>query len=101
MELRTIAVEWLTSETLRTIERSLALTGAMQKRHYGRIIRVPRRGFRRDVRRGDDLPWRASTDGLAHVVRRSRHSLWLEIDRPRFGGEGAMVDVRLPQRYRA
>jgi hypothetical protein len=61
------------------------------------VKRVRRRGFRRDIRRGDDVllangePWR--------VVRRSPWHLWVEPIPPFEARVGQTITVRLPARF--
>lgn len=62
------------------------------------VIRVRRRGFPREVRRGFDVQ---RPDGVYRVVRRSNWNLWLEkLPEPRHGS-GSIVRVRLSERNAA
>lgn len=79
---------FFTSEALKTLASSLTFVSLLPP-----VKRVRRRGFRRDVRRGDDVQFAGST---WCVVRRSPWNLWIE---PISHKVGEVVTVRLPQRY--
>lgn len=90
---QSITRDWFLHDQLRTLVRSLSLAKRVPP-----IIRVQRRGFPRETRRGFDV-WR--TDGIYRVVRRSNWNLWLEKVRERDGTllVGTTVQVRTPRRY--
>lgn len=80
---------WLTNECLKEITRRSAFAARLPP-----VSRVRRRGFRRDVRRGDYISRRGQ---LWCVVKRSAWHLWVE---PVAGSRlGDVVTVRVPQRF--
>ena len=85
---------WMSNESLERLMESLISVNWMRS-----VIRVRRRGFPREARRGYDVPW---AGGIYRVVRRSNWNLWLE-KRPDAGDRwppaGETVRVKLPPRY--
>lgn len=80
-------------DVLRRLKSHCALVKRMSP-----MIRVRRRGFPREVRRGFDV---RRADGIYRVIRRSNHNLWLEKvyepdGRPMVGDT---IRVRTPKRY--
>lgn len=81
-------------DTLEQLQRNLIVAKRLPP-----VVRVRRRGFPRDVRRGFDLRRR---DGIYRVIRRSNWSLWLEKvadcdGKPLFGDT---VRIRTPRRVK-
>ena len=85
--------EWITSETIDRLRNMLVFS-----KRFPPIVRVRRRGFPREARRGFDV---RRSDGIYRVVRRTNWNLWLEKVREPDGTPliGDTVRVRLPKRY--
>ena len=87
-----ITSKWMLDNFKRMLSNSRAFASRMTP-----VMRVRRHGFRRGIKRGDYEPFR---DGTYCVVKRSRHSLWLEKVREA-EMVGDTIRVRVPKRYEA
>lgn len=83
---------WIQREALKALQANLSFAALLPP-----VKRVRRRGFRRDVRRGDDV--RLADGGSWRVIRRSAWNLWVE-PTPTFR-IGQTVRVQLPARFEA
>ena len=91
MSIPYMSLDWILNQSLDQFKRRLVFARQMPP-----VVRVRRRGFPREVRRGFDVRYQ---DGIYRVVRRSNWNLWLEKLPEPTQGSGSTVSVRRPDTF--